>query len=149
MSKFGLLGDNEVSGELLWKYQYYVSSNNVTQYEIYPTFFSIIQICVLGYFLLITRKFINEKSSLKDIYNVSIIYLLFAIGSFWNYHLFVRMSNFLIYFIVYWNMICYKIKRKDTNQKTMIMMYDMFFYILILSKLLYYFSSYQYNILTF
>lgn len=136
--------------EITYKLDFYSTTKSEKKYEFYPMIFGLIQIILALYLLVINRK--NRNVNTKgNLYSMTVILISFAVGSIWNYHLFVRMADYLIYYISIWYMI--SSSNINTVKKNTFLMnkykYEIYVFIFVILKLIYYFTSYQYNILVF
>lgn len=103
-----------------------------------------------------TDKILWKKYT--PIFNFTFIFLSFCVGSFWNYHLFHRMTNFVIYLIAFWYL-TYEIKIKNTDtysprfagkRKSLVATrVEWITYGIVVLHFLYFFLSYQYRVLCF
>ena len=126
---------------------YYTNFWNTKSNEPLILLTGIIQIIVLIYFLFISKKSIDEKSQEKKFYNITVAFVILAIGSSWNFVTFQRCTWLLIFFIIYW--FIYLKSLKDSKANLSLAIYDFVMIILILFSLGSYFFTYQYNVLTF
>ncbi|MBT8829520.1 hypothetical protein BTI00_09560, partial [Lactobacillus delbrueckii subsp. bulgaricus] len=52
--------------------------------------------------LKVAKRRIPKEKFPQRMYMMSMITIFFMIGGYWNFHLFTRMGNFLVMFIIYW-----------------------------------------------
>ncbi len=143
----GKLTNIELFNYLSTKMDYYTNFWNTKSNEPLILLTGIIQIIVLIYFLFISKKSIDEKSQEKKFYNITVAFVILAIGSSWNFVTFQRCTWLLIFFIIYW--FIYLKSLKDSKANLSLAIYDFVMIILILFSLGSYFFTYQYNVLTF
>lgn len=149
-----LYGSNSFVASILYKINYYTNGTGSTGME-YPIFIlGIIKVLMMLYlmYILKNRAKIDSKSLM---YRCTLLFTFFAIGSMNNFHLFHRVTNLLIYFIVYWQLyLCsdnisnYKYRLINENRGFM-NFYNVICFLVVFVHIYYYFMSYQYNVLTF
>lgn len=131
---------------LSMKLDYYVNYWNKSN-ELLLVMTGLLQIAVLGFLLFILRRKIKKNTTEEKFYKFSIIFMLFSIGSYWNFVIFQRCTWFLLYLITYWYIylkgIC--IKRRSG----VVHLSDIAIVVLVVFSLISYFGTYQYNVLTF
>lgn len=143
----GNLTNIEIFNYLSTKMDYYTNYWNVESNEPLIILTGIIQIIVLMYFLLIAKKYIDKSSRENAFYNITMEFVILAIGSAWNFVTFQRCTWILVFFIIYWFIYLKSIKRKSS--KFTLSIYDIVMIALIMFSLISYFFTYQYNVLTF
>lgn len=52
--------------------------------------------------LRIAKRRLPTEMFSQRMYGMSMIIIFFMLGGFWNFHLFTRMGNFIVFFIIYW-----------------------------------------------
>lgn len=149
-----LYGSNSFVSSILYKINYYTNGTGSTGME-YPIFIlGIIKVLMMLYLIYILKNKANIDSK-NLMYKCTLLFTFFAIGSMTNFHLFHRVTNFLIYFIVYWqlylcsdNLSTYKYRLINEN-RGYINLYNVICFLVVFVHIYYYFMSYQYNVLTF
>lgn len=134
------------------KLDLYFNIWNGNNYSFLVVFPAVLNLIVLCYFLFLSKKYIKKDSSEKKFYNLSLIFLLFTIGSYSNYIFFQRFSWIIIYFIIYWYMFLksYSLStQNNSSTKLSIPLYNLVIIGIVIVNLVLYFLTYQYNILTF
>lgn len=143
----GKLTNIELFIYLSTKMDYYTNFWSVESNEPLIILTGIIQIIVLIYFLIIVKKYIDKSSRENAFYNITMEFVILAIGSAWNFVTFQRCTWILIFFIIYWFIYLKSIKSKSS--KFTLSIYDIVMIALIIFSLISYFFTYQYNVLTF
>lgn len=137
--------DNVFINAIFQKIYLYIYTNKSKDFYL-PTFFC-------GILKIIMVVLLLKKHKTKDtFYYFCLIYLSWCCGSVFNYHFFHRATNFLCYLIPYMYMdykndMLKKFENPAKNNKISTVYLYMIFIIIV--HLVYYFGSFQYNVLCF
>lgn len=116
----------------------------------------ILFICLLLYFNYSCNEEIKNKY--KKIYEFSLVLICFNIGSYPNYHLFIRLPDLLTYFMLIFIILIFGNKQNNINYNEFKLKKKNFLYgLLVKSEIyftiiiyfIYYFFSYQYGVLCY
>lgn len=139
---------------ILYKLDFYTEGDRSTYYEIPVIFLGLIRILCLYFLIRWVRKNINISNYPKilNLYNFSLIIVSFNLGTIWNYHLFNRTGNFVVFLSLIWMLIFYKnrnAKVLSEKGRKQYLLVNSIINVTVCVHLLYYFLSYQYRVMCF
>lgn len=135
--------------ELIRKINFYTSEKILNSYyDVNIQYLDILKLFFIVYLLLVIYKRIKNSQNLKQMLSFSMISVAFTFGSLWSVHMLHRMSNFLIYLLIFYILQFYKLKNKKIERNKFYLV-DIIVVVLIFVHLSYYFFSYQYRVLCF
>lgn len=155
---FNYYSGNILVQSILKKMDFYTSDSISSYSEPWILFLGWLKIFFVIHLLLYCYKKLDRKklSEISLFFDFTFVFTSFCIGSFWSFHLFHRMTNFMVFLIAFW----YNVSRSTDFSRSMksvqynkrqgkILLIDLSCAVVVVLHFFYFFASYQLRVLCF
>ncbi|XJZ51987.1 hypothetical protein ACIA4L_02865 [Lactobacillus delbrueckii subsp. bulgaricus] len=150
----GTASSNVLISSILSKISFYTQDEIAKQADNLYYLLAVLRLFWLLASLKVAKRRIPKEKFPQRMYMMSMITIFFMIGGYWNFHLFTRMGNFLVMFIIYWcTLILDTYKNKGDYRSVLrsgtISGYQLIAYSISMYTFLYFCFSHVYNMFWF
>lgn len=135
---------------ILYKIDFYTKSSKSEYFEILIAVLGFVKIITLMAILMFINRYQHKIiTEYRNMFTLSMLFVVMCLGSFWNYYLFMRMTNYLVYLITFWSIFVLRKSNSHNNDLCKRTPTELILLFAVVSHFFYYFLSYQYRVLCF